>query len=246
MRNTWGHRALAHVPFALLATGQAAAQNAWTNVPGYYSWSYSEVIASTGDPSTQSPGVIEPGEAVRFAMRVSFSPPVGTQVQYFYGPPPGVGTVTAWGFSWFDFLGSGGTDGSFVNVTPAPLLQIDAIVAYPSWITLAVGQSNFAAPFNTDNPIEGLVVFTWIPLSYSPRTVEFHSRNATAKFTDLVLLRYGTSSSGEPLYLGAQTITNHTTGPVPSTGPITVVPGPGTGILIVLACAGAARRKRPQ
>jgi len=237
-----------YVGAAVLASSPLAghAQISMANVPGVLSWSYSEVLAGGVTPSLASPGFIEPGEGVRFDLRLAFTPLVGSTVPYFGGAGPGTGTLMAWLSSTFDFIGSGGADGSFTMLQAPPLMAASLHALGPSSAAISVSQhrQNPIGVFNSSSTFEPLVSFTWTPQSYEPRVVSFLSRAPLAQFVDLVLIQYGTGQTGLPLYESPRTPSTHTTGPEPTTGPITIVPGPaGVLALVVLAPLLCGRRR---
>jgi len=223
---------------AAMAFMPVTAQAQTTYVPGIFTWSHTEVLAGTAAPSSMSPGVIEPGEGVRFALRLSFSPPVGTTVAYMGGTGPGTGELTAWLGSIFDFIGDSGAEGIFALLEAPPLMGASLQTLSTSSVAVSVGQSplNPVGVFNTSSTFEPFVSFTWTPQSYEPRTVSFLSRGPLAQFIDRVLIRYGTGPTGLPLYVAPITPTNHTIGIEPQTDPIRIVPSP-PGVLAFAAIA---------
>jgi len=149
-------------------------------VSAVYSLQVREVDRVTGALSPATPGVIDPSEAVRFGVSVSFSPIVGTVVNYVpANPPPGTGPIVGWGATALQLIGQGGTEGSFSSFVAAPNFQ--AVGAFP----MPGGLDYFGAfspgillnsgVVNQVNPIDDLISFTWTPSDYSPRSVNFRT-----------------------------------------------------------------------
>jgi hypothetical protein len=199
-------------------------------------WSTQEIVAATGAPSSLSPGVIEPGEGVHINLDISFAPPVGTQFQW----QGQTATVLGWGYGLWQIIGDGATLGTFSRFAlPA---GIETLPALTSFVAHDVGTIQVFQPpllwepgtINPSNPFPNLLSFDWVPSTYAPRTVAFHSENGiTAAVENALALHV----DGQSLVMPGSIVAIHG-----STGSIVIVPAPAAAPALLLA--SFLRRKR--
>lgn len=205
---------------------------------GNYTIRYSEIDRVSGALSTTTPGVIDPSEAVRLTIDVGFTPQVGTTVTYSPAIPlPGVGEVTGWAGGVMLHYGTGSTTGSFGADAAAPGFMYTGAV--PSLGGLPFGAAAASSgPQNSSNPVEGFVSFTWWPASYMPRVVSFRLADIMepAQFIMLQVVPPGQQPTLLACYVNGVTYGQ--------TGPITIVPAPGSLALVAAAGWRACRRSR--
>jgi hypothetical protein len=228
------------------ATFPAAAQFV-SEAAAEYSLTVREIDRVTGAPSAATPGVIDPTEAVRFGLNVSFTPPIGRIVSYSpANPPPGTGAVAGWAGTALQLVGQGGTDGTFTRTGLAPGFQPVVTIPKPGGLDYFGAFSpalvlNTGEPINQANPIVDFIGITWIPTDYTPRSVSFFTRDPSEGLAHHIGLRI-TIPGGPQVYLScfvpAGSITHG------QSGPITIVPAPGSLIVIAAGSACAGRRRR--
>jgi hypothetical protein len=224
----------------VLASGVCAADPVVT-----LTWSFTEVYAGTNTPVASPNGVIEPGEAARIELTVSFSPAVGTLVQLTWTE----GTVAGLAHTGCDLVGTNMAEGSWGHIS-----RLGAWVFGPGGFptpdgaaveSISVGQ--FPLPgttANPQNPVEAIWSGVWTPDVYVPRTTIFASMmTSPPPFVSVssLYLQIGTDPGGYPIYTTTGSITQTVFGSVN----ISVVPSPGMGVLAVGA-AMMSRRKRMQ
>jgi hypothetical protein len=228
---------------AALASLAGAAANSTAQELVTFTWSFTEVVANSTTPATgplANNGVIDPGEAARIALRVSFSPPVGSPVTYT--PPPGTGRGTIAGFASMsiDLLGGTGSEGMYSNITRLGAWNIgqSGTITSGGVINVLAGQSPLSPGPNPANPINNIWRVVWTPQDYSPRIANFSGAKGS-----------GTASTGAALYIeygGDPEDPRYITKAVPAdfgSLQIPVVPSPSTLALIALAGLGIRRRR---
>jgi hypothetical protein len=225
---------------SLAATAHVTAQELVT-----FTWSFTEVVANSTTPATgplANNGVIDPGEAARIFLRVSFSPPVGTPATYT--PPPGTGQGTVEGFAslLINFVGGLGSEGVYSHLSRAAGWGIGTSGTITPGGVVDIGAGQFPLPgpgMNPANPINNIWRVVWTPQDYSPRMAHFTSAKGTsASGTGAALyIEYG-GDPEDPRYLSK---------PVPAdfgSLQIPVVPSPSTLLLLTMAAVPCVRRRR--
>ena len=170
---------LAATTTGLVASLPAAAQERVD-----YTVNFVEVLAGTNAPVPTPNGILEPGEAARLSVSVSFTPAVGTTVAYTPPPSPGIGTMAGFGSMVVDLCvgprnspsPSGFGTWSFVQRAPGWAFGDPGNVFFGSggayFSYLQAGQ--FVPPpmtANPANPIPDIWLGVWTPASYSDRSV---------------------------------------------------------------------------
>jgi hypothetical protein len=217
-----------------------------------YTLSFIEVLASTNAPVPNPNGVLEPGEAARIAISVSFTPPVGTTVTYPTPPPPGYGTMAGFGSMFLDMCvgprespsPSGmGTWSSLQRAAPWAIGNPGTTLSGGALVTdLQAGQ--FVVPSsiaNPQNPIANIWLGVWTPASYAPRALDWQLYPAIAAgaFANSILIRYD-DGTGPPYALY---VSKYIPGTYGSTT-IPIVPAPAS-LLAVSALFLQQRRRGP-
>ncbi|MFN0134165.1 MAG: hypothetical protein ACKVW3_16745 [Phycisphaerales bacterium] len=235
----------------LAACGASSAQELMT-----YSMTWSEVVGGTNQPVTTPNGVIEPGEGVRIALKVSFSPGVGATSSYTPPPPPGTGTIAGLGDIFIDIVGPNLTGGSWSNFTRNAAANPGGVPGGHNWSLggwgfdpmtnniSALGAGQFILPGNTawtDNPIENIFRGTWTPTTYAPRATSFAPTAAAAGGNNhsSLLIQYGVDGQGDPQYVG-----KFIPGSFSGTGSIQIVPAPGCAGLLGAGFIVTRQRRR--
>jgi hypothetical protein len=206
-------------------------------------WNLVEVHAGTNTPVATQNGLLEPGEAMRFELTVSFTPAVGTNVNWQPWPPaPGSGTVAGLYTLNFDFLADGNPPGTWSNFAIAPGWAGGTSTGLPQGaISPFIGQVITSGTIaNPANPIERIWQGIWTPQSYEPRTLQWRRQSPVAQipFGGLIF-QYGTDpTTGAPLYtsFGAWTPAYLL--------PVTIIPAPATGIVLAAGSFIMFRRRR--
>lgn len=235
------HLCLTPAALGLLWCEAAWSQPVAISASATYSLVASEVDRNSHLPSSASPGVIDPNEAVRLTVGVQFTPPVGSTVAYVpASPPPGSGVVIGWATTLINLLGTGGTVGAFsARIATAGFDPTqgfgnpDGIVGFGAvshYFATGQGQQSVA------NPITDLVTFVWTPAEYAPRTVSFATGNLPAVTgVDHGLGLLLAPGQPFPVRVPAGSITHL------GTGPIVIVPAPAAFPLLL---AGLVPRRR--
>lgn len=210
-----------------------------------YSWRFVEVVEGTNTPVASPNGMLQPGEAARLTLDVSFTPPVGSTVTYNPPPPPGVGTVAGLSEVFFNLLGDTSAQGTWSFHQRAPGFSIGM---QGTELPGGTGRENAsAAQFvlpgqtaNALNPIPALWSMVWTPASYSPRSVTWQSAPGSSAPTthSSLLIQYGTTAQGEPQYVGKFVAGQFGSVAVP------IVPAPGVGVVALGGAAWLTRRRR--
>jgi hypothetical protein len=225
---------------SLAAAAHSTAQELVT-----FTWSFTEVVANSTTPATgplANNGVIDPGEAARIALRVSFSPPVGSPAAYT--PPPGTGEGTVAGFAsmFLDLFSGAGSEGTFSNIVRAPGWALGTSgTIHPGGISF-IQAAQFPLPggnvMNPVNPILNIWRVVWTPQDYLPRSAHFSSaKSLSATGTGASLyIEYG-GDPEDPMYVSKAVPANFGSLQIP------VVPAPSSALLLI-AGAVAARRRR--
>jgi hypothetical protein len=220
----------------LLVAGAAQAQTPIVMT----SWSFTEVYAGTNTPVMNPNGVIEPGEAARIELTVSFEPAVGT--------PLPQGTVAGLFGLTCDLVGSNMAEGMWSHLERREGWAVGD-VGFPSPDGTAVryimvGQFPQAgATANPENPIEKIWWGVWTPDMYDARATVFqgmHTSPPPTSSSASLMVQNGVGPGGEPLYgvLNAQ---------VQFGGlQIPVVPSPATAAVLGAAGLLTARRRRSE
>lgn len=221
----------------LVACGQARSQPSAVGASVTYTLSASEVDRVTHLPSSATPGMIDPSEAVRLTLSLQFSPPVGSTVAYVpASPPPGSGSVIGWANSLVDLLGNGDTIGTFTARVAAPGFDPTQGFANPGNIVGLGAASHFFSTGqgqqSTANPIGDLLTFVWVPASQTPRTVSFITSTMPAvSGLDHGLGLLLTPTQPFPVRVPGGSVVHI------GTGPIVIVPVPATLPLLLAALA---------
>jgi hypothetical protein len=136
-----------------------------------FDWVTTEVLANSTTPSLLSPGLIEPGEALRMSLRAAFTPDVGSNVQWVVSPGFPA-TIAGFGGTGYRLLHQGDVAGAFTHFQAAEGFVYSATSPPNLMIFVAVLSVPPTGP-NSANPLEGVFSFTWTPSSYAPRAVSF-------------------------------------------------------------------------
>jgi hypothetical protein len=212
-----------------------------------YSWSFLEVAAGTNTPVPTPNGLIEPGEAARFSLTVTVSPPIGSPASYTPPPPPGTGTIAGLGSVYLDLLGPATATGAWSFASRAPGWALGGVggpsALGNSFMDIQAGQ--FIVPpasANPQNPVSGIWHAVWTPDSYAPRNVLFHSAIAgRGNQGSSILIQYGTDPmTGTPLYVGKFVASQHSQISIP------IVPAPSAAPAMLLLAASRVHRHRPR
>jgi hypothetical protein len=202
-------------------------------------WSFTEVYAGTNMPVANPNGIIEPGEAARIEMSVSFTPSVGTILP--------LGTVAGLSFLACDLAGLNMAEGTWSHIMRAD-----------GWVFGHPGSPNpagtavhniFAGQFvwppgsiaNPQNPIDMIWWGVWTPDTFTARTTIFESMGTsplpTAGSSSLII-QTGTLTGGGPEY--STLPANLIFGSVH----IPIIPAPGSVFILGIGAAAALRRRR--
>ncbi|MFN0131597.1 MAG: hypothetical protein ACKVW3_03545 [Phycisphaerales bacterium] len=200
--------------------------------------SWSEVLAGSNQPVPTPNGLIEPGEAVRIAIKATVTPGIGATVPYTQPSPPGVGTIAGIGSILVDILGTNVNGGTWSNITRNAEEGPSGIPGGGNWTLGGPGwpepngdvsfvqAGQFVTPgqtCNSTNPIENMWRATWTPSTYQPRDASFRLvRQAVSQHMSSIVVQYGIDPNGNPLYLGQFVL-----GEYGDSGSIPIVPSPG-------------------
>jgi hypothetical protein len=207
-------------------------------------WNFIEVHAGTNTPVAAPNGLLEPGEAMRMELTVSFTPVVGTPVNWSGSPPPGSGTIAGLHTIFFDLLSNGDTTGAWSHRTPPPgwigsngQPQPDGTLT-----NIQIGQIPIlTTPIISSNPVERIWEGVWTPSSYEPRTIHWRRELPITSHPHFgtFFCQYGTDpTTGAALYA---TVYGHTPAYLL---PITIIPAPGGALTIAIGGVVLARRRR--
>jgi hypothetical protein len=185
----------------LALAAAAAAQQVHIN----HTLTFLEVTAGTNTPVANPDGVLQPGEAARLQISVSFTPLVGGTVAYTPPPPPGIGVVAGLGDIASYLQGLNGAQGSWSSLALAPGWALGSLgTPTPNGAGLDfinAGQFQMLGQTaNPQNPIPEIWRGVWQPANYFPRTVHWQEYRYFQE-VDSLLLKYGVSPEGHPLYV---------------------------------------------
>lgn len=235
----------------LLLAGRLCAQETMT-----YSFQWND----NGNLNGNDNGILEPGEAARVWLAVSFTPSVGSTTTYNPPPPPGVGIVAGLDSAEFDLIASANAGGSWVLSGPG----FNGVTG-PNWGRRAgwvmggagdpgspegslyhAATGTFLLPGSTAsplNPVEEIWRGKWTPTSYAARTVSFMSQDPVVHGTlgySYLAIQFGNEpGTGHPLYLPKRVETRFYTSIT-----IPIVPTPGCAVLLAPLAILASRRRR--
>jgi hypothetical protein len=199
------------------------------------SWSFTEVYAGTNTPVANPNGIIEPGEAARIALTVSYTPVAGTVVQI----QPGPATVAGFGTSLFDLVGSNAAQGSWSHLGRDPAWSGAHGQAAPDGSALhgllVLQLPGPGVAPDPQNPIESIWWGAWMPDIYSPRMTTFASTHTSPQPTGGTSMLFVEHLGS---YFPVEAQTNFGSIHIP------IVPSPGSGVILTLAGALALRRSR--
>lgn len=228
--------------FCILALSPVTA---WAQIAQMsHSLSWVEVYAGTDDPVSVPDGILQPGEAARLSVTLSFTP-VGTPVVYQSPPPGGVAPVAGLEGTVFDIAANNALGGtwSFVGVSPGFEGGLISVGASGSARQCMVGQTPASGAFPIpDNPLQNVWHAVWNPPSYSERQVAFQAQAPNGGGSPSNLWVYvGLNPNGIPVFASANASASY------SGVQISVVPSPAS-MASLLCCAVAVmttRRRRP-
>jgi hypothetical protein len=200
-------------------------------------WSFTEVYAGTNTPVANPNGILEPGEAARIELTISFSPPVGTALAQ--------GSVAGFQSLRCDLIGFGDAGGAWSHFERPPLWALGH-AGFPDpggEAVREIGVGQFPWPPGTlvdpQNPIPMIWSAVWVPDSYLPREVVFNSTITspppTVSSSALFVL---TGAVPEPQYSVVAAYTVFGTVHIP------IIPAPGSVIILGIGAAAALRRRR--
>jgi hypothetical protein len=229
----------------LALSGSASAQIVLPHAT--YTYTMTEVLAGTSTPSNMSPGVIEPGEGVRFTINMSWDEPIGASGTFgtFFGPVSG--QVVGWRYSNFTFI----CPTEFTDHTiddPGSIGAIAAATGFNASMSLAFLTPNldvestslFGVPVNQFQP---LVSFTWTPGVYTPRTVNWyvadHGLAGGATGIGHAFVVQHQNQGGATISDIAAALSNFA--PAPS---VVIVPAPASLVLLASGAMAMTRRSR--
>jgi hypothetical protein len=136
-----------------------------------------EVDPATNTPVPNPNGILEPGEAARITLDISFTPQVGSP--HAYGSPPtNIGVLRGIRGDIFDLIGSGGTHGTWIDRAPHPIFNVheNGIQINQSLAFITIGQTGTGAWLpDPMNPIAAAWQGVWIPNSHTPRMTSFQT-----------------------------------------------------------------------
>lgn len=219
-----------------MATG-ARAQEAFT-----FSWNVQD-IAGTG--TTNSNGIIEPGEDAMIYLNVSFRPGVGgTAVWDTNGGDGRPGTVAGLGEVVFDIIGTSNLlTGTWVTRAPVPGFALSPVGSVDPQTNNVYAQifGQYILPGATPDPRNDDWFFRcrWRPNDYTPRNVGFRFHNNDLyTFDPSVIVDVGFRDPNGFVEYRRDTWTFNE-----PAGGFQVVPSPGSG-LFLLALMRLAKRNR--
>jgi hypothetical protein len=223
---------------ALAATAHVTAQELVT-----FHWSFTEVVANSTTPATgplAGNGLIDPGEAARIALMISFSPPSGSPATYT--PPPGTGQGTIGGLAsiFFDLTGGAGAEGAWGPITrPGAWAVGSAGTITSSGIVDAMAGQFPLGLGNPSNYISNIWRVVWTPGEYTPRSAPFTaSKSSSTLGTGAALyIEYG-GDPEDPVYVSKAVAADFGSLQIP------VVPSPTTLVIVSAGLLAAARRRR--
>jgi hypothetical protein len=230
-----------------IAVERVCAQTVVLDATASYTFSVAEVDRTSGAPSVVTPGLIDPTEAVRLTLAVSFTPNIGATANYTPAIPlPGTGVVVGWAQTFLRLVGTGSTDGEFAGFLAAEHFSL--VSAYPepggleSFGAWSPGVFFNTPNINASNPIESIIAFTWIPASYTPRTVSFRTAtptggNGPSQRIGLRIEPPGGATTTMFSWLLDGRISHA------DTGAINIVPAPASCALLAIACVPWRRRR---
>ncbi|MFN0131150.1 MAG: PEP-CTERM sorting domain-containing protein [Phycisphaerales bacterium] len=233
--------------------GLASVANAQETIT--YAVTFSEVLAGSANPGNGN-GVIDPGEGVRFAIRATIAPGIGSTATYTPPPPPGTGTIAGLGSIFLDLIGTNFNGGTWSTITRNAATNPGGIAGGGNWTLGApgTGQANgditavqagqFVLPGSTANslnPIGNIWRGTWTPSNYTGRTVSLAAVAAAAAGMNhsSILIQYGVDANGDPQYVG-----KFIGGSFGGSGNIQIAPAPSSLALLGLGALAAGRRRR--
>ncbi len=200
--------------------------------------SWNEVVSGTAIPVPSPNGILEPGEAVRFSISISFTP-VGTLLPYF--PPPGfmapVAGFQRTGFGISPTTFSGGSWDAF-GVTPGFSGSLGSSLPDGSLAFCSVWQPNppvGSSPIAT-NPLINVWGANWTPSGYSPGQVAFSPSVVSGDYPHL-FLNIGSDPGGNPQF--GTVVVSSTFGP---TVQVPIAPSPGSCFVVLSVLPWWARR----
>lgn len=199
-----------------------------------------EVLAGTSTPVASPDGILEPGEAARFSISISFTP-IGTLLPYF--PPAGamapvagfrrtgfgIVPTTSIGGSWDSLAFTSGFSGSLGFLLP------DGSLAFSSVEQPVPTGGSF--PIAT-NPLLNVWSANWNPSSYAPTQVTFLPNGVSGNYPYLFLF-IGNDPNGIPQF--GSVVVSSSWGP---TVDVPIAPSPGGFVIAVVTLAGLSRRRR--
>jgi hypothetical protein len=233
------------VPFAVLCAAAASHAQVGPIIGEItHHWNLVEVHAGTNTPVPMPNGLVEPGEALRFELTVSFTPPVGTLVNWEPRPPaPGFGTVAGLRGVGINFVASGDATGIWSHFARPPGWLGSTNPMPNGWIQpLQVWQllGGGITP-NPANPVAQIWQGVWTPSSYEPRTIQWRREPTTSlhPYGDLAF-EYGIDpSTGHALY------TMFAAASPQYSLPVTIVPAPASALALAASAFLITRRRRP-
>jgi hypothetical protein len=202
---------------------------------------WTEVNALTNAPVANPNGILEPGEAARLIVSVSFTPPVGSVVQ---DPITLPGGATVRGFHSTIF-GINPTNieeaGSWYGFSsPAPFTNHYTTQHYP-FIFGSVVQESQGGAWVPDplNPIAGIWEAVWRPDSYEQREVEIRLESLAHTQSTIWGQTGVDPQTGHPTWTTIP-LQRRVAG---ASVNIPIIPAPGT-LAIAAACIVVLRRRR--
>jgi hypothetical protein len=202
-----------------------------------------EVHAGTNTPVANPNGLLEPGEALRFELTLSFDPPVGSPASWTPPPGSGSGIIAGLGYAQFHFQPLGDAAGTWSHLHRAASWTIGvAPEPQPAGDVNHIALGQVPAPGSLPdpaNPIQSIFHGVWQPTSYTARTVNWRANSAvTGGGYGLLYAQYIDPATNQPALVGlnATTPLYHL--------PVHIIPSPATGLAILLASPLLCRRRR--
>ncbi|MFN0134390.1 MAG: hypothetical protein ACKVW3_17895 [Phycisphaerales bacterium] len=230
-----------HILTSILAAVGAASSAFAQGELAIHTWSFLEVAVGTNSPVPAPNGMLEPGEAARLTLNVSFTPAVGSTATYTPPPGTGVGTVAGLGGVFFDIVGDATAQGtwSFHQRSSAFSLGDPGDELPGGTGCTNAGAQQFLLPgqtANSANPALAIWRIVWTPTSYSTRNVTWQGRPTISAPSNhsFLLLQVGPT----PDYVGKYVPGQFGSVVVP------IVPAPGVGAVVLGGALAATRRRR--